>query len=102
MDDIGRAFKIALALLLSGDRDLYEVVARSLVVSVSAVVIALTIGLPLGAFLAVTRFPGRKVLVAVLNALMGLPPVVVGLVSISYCRARAPSGAWDSCFRRAQ
>ena len=92
MDEIGRAFNIALALLQSGDRDLYEVVVRSLVVSVSAVAIALTIGLPLGAWLAVARFPGRKVLIAVLNALMGLPPVVVGLVVYILLSRAGPFG----------
>ena len=92
MDEIGRAFNIALALLQSGDRDLYEVIVRSLVVSVSAVAIALTIGLPLGAWLAVARFPGRKVLIAVLNALMGLPPVVVGLVVYILLSRAGPFG----------
>ena len=92
MDEIGRAFNIALALLQSGDRDLYEVIVRSLVVSVSAVAIALTIGLPLGALLAVARFPGRKVLIAVLNALMGLPPVVVGLVVYILLSRAGPFG----------
>ena len=92
MDEIGRAFNLALALLQSGDRDLYEVIVRSLVVSVSAVAIALTIGLPLGAWLAVARFPGRKVLIAVLNALMGLPPVVVGLVVYILLSRAGPFG----------
>ena len=92
MDEIGRAFNIALALLQSGDRDLYEIIVRSLVVSVSAVAIALTIGLPLGAWLAVARFPGRKVLIAVLNALMGLPPVVVGLVVYILLSRAGPFG----------
>ena len=92
MDEIGRAFNIALALLQSGDRDLYEIIVRSLVVSVSAVAIALTIGLPLGALLAVARFPGRKVLIAVLNALMGLPPVVVGLVVYILLSRAGPFG----------
>ena len=92
MDEIGRAFNLALALLQSGDRDLYEIIVRSLVVSVSAVAIALTIGLPLGAWLAVARFPGRKVLIAVLNALMGLPPVVVGLVVYILLSRAGPFG----------
>ena len=92
MDEIGRAFNLALAFLQSGDRDLYEIIVRSLVVSVSAVAIALTIGLPLGALLAVARFPGRKVLIAVLNALMGLPPVVVGLVVYILLSRAGPFG----------
>jgi tungstate transport system permease protein len=61
------------------DGALVEIVALSLAVSLSAVSIATLIGLPLGALLAVGRFPGRRALVVLLNALMGLPPVVVGL-----------------------
>jgi tungstate transport system permease protein len=59
---------------------LWEIVALSLQVSLSAVGLATLIGLPLGAAIAVGRFPGRHVLVVLLNALMGLPPVVVGLI----------------------
>ncbi len=72
---LGEAFR----LLTSADAELAEIVGLSLQVSVTATAIAFVIGAPLGAFLAVARFPGRGAVVTVLNALMGLPPVVVGL-----------------------
>mgnify|MGYP001793693361 CR=1 FL=1 len=79
MQDFGAAFSQAFALILSGDADLLEIIGLSLRVTFSAVVLACAIGLPLGAVLAVGRFPGRLAVVTVVNALMGLPPVVVGL-----------------------
>lgn len=80
MHSFAEAFTEAFGLLLSFDEDLREIVFLSLRVSLSAVVIAAAIGLPFGAFLAVSRFPGRNMLVVAVTALMGLPPVVVGLV----------------------
>lgn len=79
MQDFSAAFLDAFRLLLVLDADLLEIVGLSLRVSLAAVLIAAAIGLPLGAVLAVARFPGRSVCLVVLNALMGLPPVVVGL-----------------------
>ena len=79
MQDFGAAFSQAFALILSGDADLMEIIALSLRVTIAAVVIACAIGLPLGAALAVGRFPGRGAATVFINALMGLPPVVVGL-----------------------
>ena len=80
MQEISEAFGLALQLILSADPDLVEIVWLSLRVSLSAVVIACLVGLSLGAALAVLRFPGRATIIVVVNALMGLPPVVVGLV----------------------
>ncbi|MPZ11862.1 MAG: ABC transporter permease subunit [Kiloniellaceae bacterium] len=79
MQDFGAAFGQAFALILSGDADLLEIIGLSLRVTFSAVALACLVGLPLGAALAVGRFPGRMAAVTVVNALMGLPPVVVGL-----------------------
>lgn len=79
MQDFGAAFAQAFALMLSGDADLLEIIGLSLRVSLSAVALACLLGLPLGALLAVGRFPGRMAAVTLVNALMGLPPVVVGL-----------------------
>src|SRR5204863_1324096 len=62
------------------DAELWRIVALSLEVSLSAVLLATALGLPLGAALAVKRFPGRRGVIVVLNSLMGLPPVVVGLL----------------------
>ncbi len=80
MQDYGNALWLALQLLLSGDPDLLEIIGLSLRVSVSAMAIGCAIGLPVGAMLAITRFPGRIGVLVVLNTLMGLPPVVVGLL----------------------
>lgn len=79
MEEFGRALGTAVGLVASGDPDLWAIVLLSLRVSLSATVIAAAIGMPLGAALAVARFPGRGGVVVLLNALMGLPPVVVGL-----------------------
>ena len=68
-----------LGLVATLDLQLWEIVGLSLAVSLSAVALASVIGLPLGAAIAVGRFPGRQAVIVVLNALMGLPPVVVGL-----------------------
>jgi tungstate transport system permease protein len=80
MQDFSAAFGLAFGLIAAGDADLAEIVLLSLEVSLVAVAIACTLGLPLGAALAVLRFPGRTLAVIALNALMGLPPVVVGLL----------------------
>lgn len=80
MQDFGAAFGEAFRLVAGFDPDLIEIVALSLRVSLSAVLAAGLIGLPIGAALAVLRFPGRGAALVGLNALMGLPPVVVGLL----------------------
>lgn len=80
MQDFGAAFGLAFDLILSGDADLAEIVMLSLQVSLSAVVVACMIGLPIGAAAAVYRFPGRAALVVFMNTMMGLPPVVAGLL----------------------
>jgi tungstate transport system permease protein len=79
VDSLWQALGSALRLVASGDATLARIVLLSLAVSLSAVALATLLGLPLGAALAVGRFPGRRALVVLLNALMGLPPVVVGL-----------------------
>lgn len=79
MQDFGYAFRLAWGLILGADPMLVEIAGLSLGVSVSAVLIACALGLPIGACLATTRFPGRGFAIVLLNALMGLPPVVVGL-----------------------
>jgi tungstate transport system permease protein len=80
MQDFSAAFSEAFRLLASADRELVEIVGLSLGVSVRAVLIAALIGFPLGALLAVVPFPGRGAAVVMLSAMMGLPPVVVGLL----------------------
>src|SRR6056297_281276 len=80
MQDFSEAFGLAFRLVFTADADLLEIILLSLRVSLSAVVIACAIGLPFGAALAIARFPGRPAVIIMLNALMGLPPVVVGLL----------------------
>jgi tungstate transport system permease protein len=82
----------ALALLVGLDSKLVEIVLLSLRVSLSAVAIAAILGLPLGAAIAVGRFPGRQTVIVVLNALMGLPPVVVGLLVYLLLSRAGPLG----------
>ena len=77
---IGNAFTAALGLIVEFDSTLGEIIFLSLRVSLTAVLLAALIGLPCGAWLAMTRSPVKTVLVTLVNALMGLPPVVVGLV----------------------
>ena len=80
MTEMWTAMTTALGLVVGLDADLLEIIARSLQVSLSALGLACVVGLPLGAALALARFRGRGFLVVLLNASMGLPPVVVGLV----------------------
>jgi tungstate transport system permease protein len=91
MDGDG-AFSTAFQLILSGDPELAGIVTLSLSVSLSAVVISCLIGLPLGAALALSRFPGRGVVIVVFNALMGLPPVVAGLMVYLMLSRSGPLG----------
>jgi tungstate transport system permease protein len=91
MDGDG-AFSTALRLILSGDPVLAGIVMLSLGVSLSAVLIACLIGLPLGAALALARFRGRGAIIVVFNALMGLPPVVAGLVVYLMLSRSGPLG----------
>jgi tungstate transport system permease protein len=98
MDNIVNAFGRAVTLLVTFDPDLAEIVALSLRVSLIAVLLAAVIGLPLGAAVALLRFPGRRALAVVLNALMGLPPVVVGLVVYLLLSRSGPLGVLGLLF----
>jgi tungstate transport system permease protein len=80
MQDFDAAFSLAFQMVFTADADLLEIIGLSLQVSLSAVAIACFFGLPLGAALAMGRFRGRTAVLVLLNALMGLPPVVVGLL----------------------
>jgi tungstate transport system permease protein len=88
----------ALQLVLSGDPALFAIVRLSLVVSLSAAVFGALVGIPAGAALALTRFPGREAAIVVLNALMGLPPVVVGLAVYLLLSRSGPLGSWGLLF----
>ena len=80
MDVLWNALVEAFRLLLTGDAQTWEIVARSLRISLTATVIAFALGLPVGALLAFGRFPGRRAALAVVNTGMGVPPIVAGLV----------------------
>jgi tungstate transport system permease protein len=88
----------ALQLVLTGDPALSAIVRLSLLVSLSAALLAAVIGVPAGALLALTRFRGREVVIVVLNALMGLPPVVVGLAIFLLLSRSGPLGSWGLLF----
>lgn len=92
MGEFSQAFAAAGRMLVGLDPDLLEIVALSLRVSLTAVAASALIALPLGAVVAVARFPGRGAVVTVLNALMGLPPVVVGLVVYLLLSRAGPLG----------
>jgi tungstate transport system permease protein len=92
MQDFSAAFGLALNLIVSGDPALTEIILLSLRVSLSAVVVACAIGLPLGAGLAVLRFPGRGGVIVAVNTLMGLPPVVAGLLVYLMLSSAGPLG----------
>jgi tungstate transport system permease protein len=96
--DVSTAFAAAFELILTRDPQFLQVVGVSLRVTLLAVLIAAAIGLPLGAWLALARFPGRGVVIVAVNALMGLPPVVAGLVVFLALSRSGPLGAFGLLF----
>ena len=98
MTGLGEAFGAAWVLVTGLDPGLARIVLLSLQVSLSAAVAATLIGLPLGAAIAVERFPGRQLLIVLLNALMGLPPVVVGLLIYLLLSRAGPLGSLGILF----
>lgn len=98
MYEFGHAFTTAFHLIGTFDPDLIAIVGLSLRVSLSAVALASLIGLPLGAAVAAFAFPGRRVVAMVLNAMMGLPPVVVGLVIYLMLSRSGPLGVFGLLF----
>lgn len=93
MDDIS-----ALKLIVSGDAKLFEIVRLSLYVTLSATVVAAMVGLPLGAGVALAKFPCRNALTVLLNGLMGLPPVVAGLLIFLALSRSGPLGSLGLLF----
>ncbi|MBX9710657.1 MAG: ABC transporter permease [Xanthobacteraceae bacterium] len=88
----------AIQLVLTFDAGLFQVIELSLIVSLSAVCLAALIGVPFGALIALNPFPGRAFIVVVINALMGLPPVVVGLIVYLSLSRSGPLGSWGILF----
>lgn len=98
MGDLSEAFHTAGRLILERDPALIAIVLLSLRVSLSAVALAALIGLPLGALLALARFRGRAGAIVVLNACMGFPPVIAGLVLYLLLSRAGPLGSWGLLF----
>ncbi|AFP32357.1 ABC transporter permease [Marinobacter sp. BSs20148] len=92
------AFYVALSLLMNLDAALFQIVALSLQVSLLAVLAAALLGFPLGAAVALWRFPGRGGVIVALNALMGLPPVMAGLTVYLLLSRAGPLGEWGLLF----
>ena len=95
MDVLVEGARQAVALLLGGDREILGVLWLSLQVSSAATLIALLLGIPAGAVLALSRFPGRTLVVSAVNTGMGLPPVVVGLFVTILLWRSGPLGGWE-------
>jgi tungstate transport system permease protein len=98
MSDIAASFGLALRLVGGGDPGLWQIVALSLEVSLAAAILACALGLPLGGWVAVCRFPGRRAVIVALNALLGLPSVVVGLVVYLMLSRAGPLGSLGILF----
>ncbi|MGH7185085.1 MAG: ABC transporter permease [Pseudomonadota bacterium] len=98
MGEFYDALLAAIGLIADLDGDLNRIVGLSLMVSLAAVAVAALVGLPLGAAIALCRFPGRGALIVVRNALMGLPPVVVGLVVYLLLSRSGPFGVFGLLF----
>jgi tungstate transport system permease protein len=98
MIEIGAAFSTAIELMLHLDHDLGEIVLLSLTISLVGTAAAALCGLPLGAAAALYRFPGRGAVLVMLNAMMGLPPVVVGLVIYLLVSRAGPLGSFGLLF----
>lgn len=96
--DLSSSFSEAFGLMAGGDPAFLAIVGLSLRVTLTAVALAALIGLPLGAWLALARFPGRSVIVVAINALMGLPPVVAGLIVFLALSRSGPLGALGLLF----
>jgi len=95
LDILVEGVRQAVALLLGGDREILGVLWLSLQVSSAATLIALLLGIPAGAVLALSRFPGRTLVVSAVNTGMGLPPVVVGLFVTILLWRSGPLGGWE-------
>ena len=98
LQELGAALGAAVVMVAHGDAELLQIVLLSLRVSLTAVVLAAVVGMPLGALLAVVRFPGRQAIVVLVNAMMGLPPVVVGLLVYLALSRAGPLGAMGLLF----
>jgi tungstate transport system permease protein len=98
MSELLEAFGTAARLIVSVDPELAEIVGLSMRVSLSALVIATLLALPIGASVGILRFPGRRLAIILLNSLLGLPPVVVGLLVYLFLSRSGPLGEFGLLF----
>ncbi|MBI3090005.1 MAG: ABC transporter permease [Candidatus Tectomicrobia bacterium] len=98
MEFLWEAIVQALRLVAAGDRELLEVTVLSLQLSTAATLFASLLGVPLGFALAATRFRGRRLLLTMVNSLLGLPTVVIGLLGFAFLSRQGPLGAWGLLF----
>ena len=98
MDTISQSFALALGMVAHLDPRLTQIVALSIAVSLASTFCSALIGLPLGAAVAIARFPGRSPVIVALNAAMGLPPVVVGLLVYLLLSRAGPLGRFGLLF----
>lgn len=98
MSDLFEALGRVFGMLFSGDPDLYEIIVLSLKVSITAVALGVLFGIPAGAFLSFSKFPGKKLLTNIIYTLMGLPPVLAGLLIYFLVTRRGPLGEWGLLF----
>jgi len=94
MQDFAGAFGLAFGLIASGDPDLFEIVGLSMRVSLTALALSCLIGFPIGALLVVRRFFGRGIVIALVNSMMGFPPVVIGLLVYLALSRAGPMGSF--------
>ncbi|KJS10129.1 MAG: ABC transporter permease [Hoeflea sp. BRH_c9] len=92
MQDFAGAFGLAFGLIASGDADLFEIVGLSMRVSLMALLLSCLIGFPIGALLVVRKFFGRGIVIALVNSMMGFPPVVIGLLIYLVLSRAGPMG----------
>jgi tungstate transport system permease protein len=94
MQDFAGAFGLAFGLIASGDPDLFEIVGLSMRVSLTALLLSCLIGFPIGALLVVRKFFGRGIVIALVNSMMGFPPVVIGLLVYLALSRAGPMGSF--------
>lgn len=98
MGDIFKGIYQAFQLVISGNNTIYEILFLSLQVSFSAVLIGMLIGIPIGTFLGINKFPGKIVIVNIIYTLMGLPPVIAGLIVYLFLSRSGPIGSLELLF----
>lgn len=98
MGGFGESITEVMKLFLSGDKALFEVIFLSLKVSLSATAIGMLIGIPFGTFMGMYRFPGRQLLIVAIYTLMGLPPVLAGVLIYLLLSGNGPFGQWQLLF----